>query len=265
MNIVCKNTYFPCFRAQLEKAYKLCSPCKKILQVKLHKEKAVLLGNKLLESRTPEKRTIKQNPSSSALKSFINNTSMIITLALIALISYECYIDLVKNENLSKTLTNFRLIVKGILDRIYSIVKMYIFLTFPSMESYVPDIQIFTIDMLPKTLNVRFDLDLDKVNLMTQKALGGLVCILQIGANIWNVNSLNYTIIIDLLWSAFVISLGEYTVGHSLTTRCIKVGILNASVILKWSLPFCSHSAYLNFYICFRLPVFWHSCLYTDS
>ncbi|CAH2073306.1 unnamed protein product, partial [Iphiclides podalirius] len=61
------------YRLQLEKAYKLCSPCKKILQSKLHKEKETFLGSKLLQTRTPEKKQQKhQEKQSQIIKNLVN-------------------------------------------------------------------------------------------------------------------------------------------------------------------------------------------------
>ncbi|KOB79252.1 Uncharacterized protein OBRU01_00120 [Operophtera brumata] len=192
-------------------------------EIETYREKSILLGTKLLESRTPEKKTTKNDTQATALQALINNTSMLITIILFLLISYEFYTDLMKNKNLSKTITNVEEIIKALVDRVYSIIKMYMFLTFPSMESYIPDVHINTIDMLPKTFNFRHNLKLDDVNLTTQKALGGFVCLIQIVANIWNVNSVKHTIIIDLLWSIFVISIGEYiAVLNPVITRFIK-------------------------------------------
>lgn len=149
---------------------------------------------------------------------------MLINFMLFFLVTYEFYTDLIKNKNLSKTLTNVTEIMNSLLDRVYSIMKMYIFLTFPSIKSYVSDIHIYTIDIMPKA---NYSVDLNKLadtNLMIQKALGGIVCLIQIVANIWNVNSLKNTIVLDLLWSIFVISIGEYIVVlNSVISIFIKV------------------------------------------
>lgn len=194
------------------------------MQIKLHKEKALLLGTKLLELRTPDKKATKLEMQTSTLKTLINNASMLINFMLFFLVTYEFYTDLIKNKNLSKTLTNVTEIMNSLLDRVYSIMKMYIFLTFPSIKSYVSDIHIYTIDIMPKA---NYSVDLNKLadtNLMIQKALGGIVCLIQIVANIWNVNSLKNTIVLDLLWSIFVISIGEYIVVlNSVISIFIKV------------------------------------------
>lgn len=193
--------------------------------MKLHKEKAILLGNKLIELRTPEKKTTQQNSQTTALITLINNISMLITIILTLLVSYELYTNLIKNKNLNKTITNYIEIIMSLLDRVYSIMKMYMFWTFPSMKSYVSDIHIYTIDMMPKTFNYINALEkFDDINLMTQKALGGIVCLIQIVANIWNINSLKNTIILDILWSIFIISIGEYIVIlNPFITSYIKV------------------------------------------
>lgn len=55
---------------------------------------------------------------------------------------------------------------------------------------------------MPKSFNLGH-INIDQVNLLTQKALGTFVCFLQTIGLIWNVNSLKNTITIDLLWLVF--------------------------------------------------------------
>lgn len=173
---------------------------------------------------------------------------MLITIILFLLVSYEFYTDLMKNKNLCKTVSNTKEIIKALVDRVCSIMKMYMFLTFPSLESYVPDIHIYTIEMLPKSFNFRLDLKLDDANLTIQKALGGFVCLVQTVANIWNINSLKHTIIIDLLWSIFVISIGEYIVAiNPVISSFIKVGISPSFILFDGGIRVGTYKTFLLF------------------
>ncbi|CAB3221448.1 unnamed protein product [Arctia plantaginis] len=105
------------YRLQLEKAYKLCSPCKKVLQVKLYKEKETLLGSKLLATRTPEKKNQKHEKQNRMLKMFINSTSLLIALILFILVSFELYTNLtLRYQNLLSTITNIKEIALGLLE-----------------------------------------------------------------------------------------------------------------------------------------------------
>ncbi|XP_075969931.1 uncharacterized protein LOC142972579 isoform X2 [Anticarsia gemmatalis] len=196
------------YRLQLEKAYKLCSPCKKVLQTKLHKEKESLLGSKLIEKRTPDKRNVKRERRNEFLKKFINNTSMLIAVILFILVSFELYTNLtLRYKNLLSTITNIKQITLGLLERVYSIIEMKTTMTFPALENYFYDI--FDMKMMPKSFNFR-QVKFDQVNLTTQKALGSFVCILQTIGLIWNVNSLKNTLILDLQWLVFVAA----SLGH---------------------------------------------------
>ncbi|KAG6449451.1 hypothetical protein O3G_MSEX006081 [Manduca sexta] len=213
------------YRLQLEKAYKLCSPCKKVVQIKLHKEKETLLGSKLLEKRTPEKKNHKKDKQTQILKSFINSTSMLIAFILFILVSFEFYKNITKYENLHSTITNIKEILTGLLERICSIVKMKTLQTFPILETYDIDNITHLHSNLPNMFNFEHK-QFDSINTMIQKALGGFVCLIQIVGNVWNVNSLKYTVAFDLLWSVFVImSIADKTVAvDPLIISCFKVG-----------------------------------------
>lgn len=197
--------YYFCFRTQLEKAYKLCSPCKKVLQVKLHKEKETLLGRKLLETRTPEKKNRKQDIQSKKLQSFINRTSKYVAGLLFILILLECYKNIMKEKNLPAFILNANEIISSLLERVYSIIKLKALMTFPSLENYISDVNnLLYFKVLPKELNLR-NVYTDHVNMLMQKGFGGFICLIQIIGLIWNVNKLKYTIFIDLLMSIFMI------------------------------------------------------------
>lgn len=214
------------FRLQLEKAYKLCSPCRKVLQMKLHKEKETLLGSKLLETRTSDQRNQKQNKHYGLLKKLINNTSMIIAVILFILVSFELYTNLtLRYKNLLSTITNIKEIMLGLLERIYSIVEQKTKMTFPALEIYFYDINI--VNMMPKSFNFR-QIHIDQINMTTQKALGCFVCLIQIIGLIWNINSLKNTIIIDLQWLIFVIA----TLGnHLVVVEPIYLSFIKVSTI----------------------------------
>lgn len=191
---------------QLEKAYKLCSPCKKVLQMKLHKEKETLLGTKLLENRSPEKKNC-QKYETRKLKSFINNTSKCVATVLLILISVESYRNLLKENNISSTLINAKQILMDVFERIIAIIKVKMFMTFPSLENYLNDLNVLYLE-LPKY--VFTSNSLDQVNVLMQKALGCFVCLIQIIGHVWSTNKLTHTIIIDLLWTVFVMT----TIAH---------------------------------------------------
>ncbi|CAH1645865.1 unnamed protein product [Spodoptera littoralis] len=198
------------YRLQLEKAYKLCSPCRKVVQMKLHKEKETLLGSKLLETRTSDNKSEKekQYKQTKLLRKLINNTSMLIAVILFILVSFELYTNLtLRHKNLLSTITNIKVIVLGLLERIYSIIEMKTTLTFPALENYFYDINI--VNMMPKSFNFRH-INVDQLNISTQETLGSFVCFLQIIGLIWNVNSLKNTILIDMQWLVYVIA----TLGH---------------------------------------------------
>lgn len=198
------NDLYLFFRVQLEKAYKLCSPCKRVLQMKLHKEKETLLGAKQLEARTPDKKGYKLEKQSQILKTFINKTSMLIAGILIIVVSVECYKNLLRHKQLSTTISNITDIILGLLERIVAIIKMKIILTFPSLEHYFYSINSLSpTELLPK---IFIGKDIENILTLTQELLGGFVCMIQIFGHIWNVNELKYAIVIDLLWSVFVIT-----------------------------------------------------------
>lgn len=193
--------FFYCCRLQLEKAYKLCSPCKKVLQIKLYKEKETLLGSKLLSTRTTEKKNPKHEKQKRMLKMFINSTSLIIALILFILVSFEFYKNLIlRCQNLLSTINNIQQIALGLLETVYSIIEMKTRMTFPSLRGYFYNI--YKMKLMPKSFNLGH-INIDQVNLLTQKALGTFVCFLQTIGLIWNVNSLKNTITIDLLWLVF--------------------------------------------------------------
>lgn len=210
---------------QLEKAYKLCSPCRKVLQKKLHKEKEVLLGSKVLETRSPEKKNL-MHKRSSLLKACINNTSMFIAGVLVLLVCIECYVNSTKND-LPVSIINLRDILFDIVDRVMSIAKMKFVLTFPSLENYSIDLNKYY-EVLETKLNMTNLNTFDQTNDVTQKALGAFVCLVQIIGHIWNINELKYTVLIDLLWSVFVmVSIAnEYVAMEPLYIRLVKVGII---------------------------------------
>lgn len=211
---------------QLEKAYKLCSPCKKVLQIKLHKEKETLLGSKLLETRTPEKICRKNNMQNNKLKSFINRTSKIVAGLLFILILLETNKKIMIQESLPTFIINAKEILSSLLERVYSIIKLKTLMTFPSLENYISDINtLLYFDIMPKPLNIRSK-NLDHVNMLTQKALGGFICLIQIIGLVWNINKLIYTIFIDLLLSVFmIISITKNTMGvDPIIMSLVKVG-----------------------------------------
>ncbi|XP_045785639.1 transmembrane protein 201 [Maniola jurtina] len=185
------------YRTQLEKAYKLCSPCEKFLQKKLHKEKVSLLGSKLLETRTSDKNHEKIQKQSKLVKNVINSTSRLIAIILLVLVVIECHGNASKHKNLSNTIHNVKDIIESLVERIFSIVKMKTLLTFPSLEDQ--HIDIYNIDIEIFTSFIGLD------DLM-QKALGGVACIIQIIGHIWNINKAQYCTLTDLFWSVFILT-----------------------------------------------------------
>lgn len=227
-----QNVFFS-YRMQLEKAYKLCSPCKKVLQMKLHKEKETLLGRKLLENRSPEKKNC-QKYETNKFKSFINNTSKYVATVLLILVSVECYRNM-KQNNVSSTLINAKQILTDVCERIIAIIKIKMFMTFPSLENYLNDLNVLYLE-LPKYVSFRND-SLDHVNVLTQKALGGFVCLIQIIGHIWATNKLINTIIIDLLWTVFVLTtiVNKYVTIDTTIMSFIKVCI-KKQFLIKYNL-----------------------------
>ncbi|CAG4912689.1 unnamed protein product [Colias eurytheme] len=209
------------YKAQLEKAYKLCSPCRKVLQTKLHKEKESLLGSKLLEARTPEKKNNKKEKQNEIVRNVINNISNVVAALLIVLVAIELYGNVKKHDSLYKTICNIKSILYNFLERIFSIVKMKTLLTFPYLEDYFFDTHnILDINII--SFNTGF-------NDLTQKALGSFGCCLQIIGHMWNINKLNYSIFIDLLWTVFVTtSLTNYLV----TKNMLLISVIKLSALL---------------------------------
>ncbi|XP_053625570.1 uncharacterized protein LOC128683700 [Plodia interpunctella] len=191
------------YRTQLEKAYKLCSPCKRVLQLKLHKEKETLLATKQLEKRSSDKNGKHKEKQNSILKSFINNTSTFIATILIIIVATELYKNVQSHKNIPSSIANIKQITKGLFERIVSIVKMKALMTFPQLENYLIDVNVLFDKMPEMNLSSK---DLNSFTLLTQQALGGIVCFVQIIGHVWNVYKLKYSIAIDLLWSVFVIS-----------------------------------------------------------
>ncbi|XP_045445878.1 uncharacterized protein LOC123653951 [Melitaea cinxia] len=218
------------YRNQLDKAYKLCSPCKKVLQMKLHKEKETLLGSKLLEMRTPEKNKSRTEKRNQLIKTTINTTSRLIAAILIVLVAIECHENASKHKNLASTVNNVKIIFYSLIDRIISIVKMKTLLTFPSLENQFIK------------LNNSIDIDIftsfnSVLNDLTQKALGSFVCFIQIIGHFWNINKTEYSIFIDLLWSIFVVT----SIGHVyLSTDPIIMSLIKLSSVLAVSLVYRS-------------------------
>lgn len=211
-------------RLQLEKAYKLCSPCRKVVQMKLHKEKETLLGSKLLETRTSDKINQKRLKENKMLRKIINNTSMLIAVILFILVSFELHTNLsLRYKNLLSTITNIKQIGLGLLQRIYSIIEMKTTMTFPALDNYLHDLNI--VNMMPKSFNFK-QIHIDQFNMTTQETLGSFVCFLQIIGLVWNVNNLKNTILIDVQWLLFVIAtLGHrYSAVEPIYLSLIKVG-----------------------------------------
>lgn len=213
------------YRLQLEKAYKLCSPCKRVVQMKLNKEKETLLGSKLLEQRTPEKKQNKINEN-QLFKNFINKSSTFIATILFILVCTEFYKIISEIDNLSSTIKNIRLIMTGLLERLFTIMKMKTIQTFPFLENYEITTSMYSYMPLPNVFKYK---DIDFWNITTQKALGGLVCSIQIVGNMWNVNTMKYTIILDGLWLVFVFM---STADHVLLDPLYICGVKMASILM---------------------------------
>nr|AON96560.1 hypothetical protein [Bicyclus anynana] len=204
------------YRMQLEKAYKLCSPCKKVLQKKLHKEKESLLCSKLLETRASGKSDQRSQKQHKLIKKIINNTSRLIAIILVVLVAIECHENALKHQTLSNTIYNVKEIIWTLVQRIFSIIKMKTLLTFPSLadqnfDLYIIDIEIFT--------------SFIGLSDLMQIALGGVVCFLQIIGHFWNINKAQYSIVIDLLWSVFILTaiVQEYLTTDPLIMSLIKL------------------------------------------
>nr|XP_034839653.1 transmembrane protein 201-like [Maniola hyperantus] len=177
------------YRTHLEKAYKLCSPCERILQKKLYKEKVFFLDSKILETRASDKNDRKIQKQNETIKNLINTVLIAIMLAVLVVV--ECQGNTLTHlKNLSNTIyIILKQIIWNPVERIFQIVKMTPLFIFPSLE----DIDIYNIDTGIFTSFIGFN------NLM-QKALGGVAYFIQITKNIWNI--IKAQCAIDFLWTA---------------------------------------------------------------
>ncbi|KAI5641703.1 hypothetical protein NE865_06007 [Phthorimaea operculella] len=195
------------YRMQLEKAYRLCSPCKKVLQMKLHKEKEVLLGTKVLEARTPDKKAQKQDLKNQKISNFIHSMSIYIAGAISILVAVECYSNITKNRELLNSLNSTKDILYGILERIFSIIKIKMLMTFPILETYLIDVNFIHIDKWPKHLDLVNSYDKVKnYNILTQEALLGLVVLIQAFGYVWSKYKVKSAFATDFLWATFGIT-----------------------------------------------------------
>ncbi|XP_034840181.1 uncharacterized protein [Maniola hyperantus] len=204
------------YRTLLEKAYSLCSPCKKVLQKKLHKEKEMLLVSKLLEKRALNRSDQKIQKQNELIKNIINSTSRLLAIIVLVLVIVEFHRNALKHKNLSNTIYNVEEIIWSLVERVFSIVKMKTFLTFPSLEYQHIDMNYIDIEIF--TCFIGLD------HLM-QKALGSVVCFIQIIGHIWNINKAQYCILIELFWSVFVLTAiaQDYVTADPLIMSLIKL------------------------------------------
>ncbi|XP_059056954.1 uncharacterized protein LOC131850670 [Achroia grisella] len=218
------------YRTQLDKAYKLCSPCKRVLHTKLYKEKETLLATKLLETRSLDKRNQQIDTHHQILKSSINNIAMLIAIILVFVVTVELHTNIMKDKNLYMSVTNIKEITCGLLERIASIARMKTVMAFPSLENYFIDLDytFFSVERWPKILYFKIS-NLDNFTILTQKILGGFVCVIQIMGHVWNVNKQKHIILIDLLWSVFVLTALAH---HSTAIDPVIMSIIKLSSIL---------------------------------
>lgn len=198
----------------------MCSPCKKVVQTKLHKEKEKLLESKLLETRTPEKKdNLQKEKQSEIFSSIISSISIFVAGILIVLLAIECYENAKKRKNLFRTIENIKAIFNSLSHRIISIVQMKMLMTFPWLND----------------LEINKTIDLDRIiyfksdhNYIAQLALGCFVCVLRIFGHISDTKK-GYSILIDLLWTIFVAItiLHKYVIVDKLVISLIKVIFFN--------------------------------------
>ncbi|XP_014370834.2 uncharacterized protein LOC106720630 isoform X1 [Papilio machaon] len=192
------------YKLQLEKAYKLCSPCKRVLQHKLNKEKETFLGSKLLETRTPEKKLEKkQQNNNQILSNLINGSSELLAVILFVLVAIDVIDNIKKHKSLLTTMHYIKNIIFTLFERVFNIIKMKAFMTFPILENSLYDMdQVESIDMLQyfKIESIYYFNDL------TQKILSCFVCFIQIVGVILKTSKANYSMMIDLLWLVFTIT-----------------------------------------------------------
>lgn len=236
MSVANVFSYFS--RILLEKAYKLCKPCQKVLQKKLHREKESLLDTKLLETRAYDKSIQRRQKQSELLEKVINSVSQLISIMLLGLLAVECYGNALNHKNLSNAMYNVKEIIWSLVTRIFSIIKMKALLTFPSLAEH--HIDIYKIDMELFTNYI-------ELNDVMQKALGGVVLFMQIVGHFWNINSAQYSIVIDSLWSTFMLAsiLQEYVDVDPLIMSLIKVSISNLNNFTKFFV-FKEHYKYIR-------------------
>ncbi|XP_047512173.1 uncharacterized protein LOC125054368 isoform X2 [Pieris napi] len=208
------------YKSQLEKAYKLCNPCKKVIQMKLHKEKESMLGSKLLQNRTPLKSKTRKEKQNELLHHIINNISKAVAGILIVLVTVEFYENIKVHDSVYSTINNVKAIIHNLIERVLSIVKMKTLMTFPQLEHYFYDFD--------NTLYVDFITIIAGHNKVIQKALGGFVCTMQIIGHFWNINKLKYSIGIDLLWTVFVATF----LYHNLTGNLLIISSIKLSAVV---------------------------------
>lgn len=200
---------FSLFSLLLEKNYKLCTPCKKVVQLKLYKEKELLLRSKLLQSRTSTERKKSNESQYKIIKSIINRTTFMISAILILLVAVELYEEVMKISNISITIRNCNKIISGLCQRIFSIVKAEAYNTFPELRNYsyyLFDVDNIDYDFKLYDTYIKSNLLFDNANNAAQKTLGAIGCILQIIGHLLYVDTIKYVIVSDLLWSLFVMT-----------------------------------------------------------
>ncbi|KAJ2952986.1 hypothetical protein O0L34_g7361 [Tuta absoluta] len=219
------------YRMQLEKAYRLCSPCKKVLQMKLHKEKEVLLGTKLLETRTPDKNAQKQDLKNQKMSNFIHSMSIYLAGSILILVSVECYSNVLKNKELLSSLNSTKDILYGLLERIISIIKIKMLMTFPILEVYLIDINLIQLeDKWPKHLDLVNLYDrVRNYNILTQEALLGLAVLTQAFGYIWSKYRVKSAFATDLLWATFGITC---IIQHSMEIYPTTMSLCKLSCLL---------------------------------
>lgn len=232
MSNIISIIYFMYFRLQLEKAYKLCSPCRKVVQKKLNKEKETLLGAKLLQSRTPEKKccyNVKQQKF-KRLKNVIKYTSNFIGRIFLMLVLIEFVQVAMKSQIMQITVTTSSEIMFNILERVLSVLKAKTFMTFPVLENivnYIYDIislDNFNVHIFNEPINYVKSKAADNVNDNVQKIFGGVGCALQIIGHLLEIYSLKNAFLFDIMWTIIVLCVTQSSLPiHGLLLCTIKV------------------------------------------
>lgn len=187
------------YNEHLEKSYTLCKPCQRVLQKKMHREKEVLLGAKVVQSRMQDKKLCAKKHKFETLCNIMDYVSVNIERVLLLLIVTETVKALWSYEMTQNTISYSKEVLYTLLERMLSIAKIKILTTFPMLEDYSNTIY----DMFNLSYDGGIYVNNEYVvvsNNMAQKCLAGAGCALQILGHLVEMHVLKYAVIFDVMW-----------------------------------------------------------------